>query len=113
MAFARLPMIRWMYTRIYFRDVDMAVFDHVFDHATLREDWYRVVRAIGVDAAPVSVNRTSDLNPQYIEGAREVMASARKMAALRDVFADDIRFYERHAGCLRNEDRRFDYAASA
>ena len=94
--FARTPVIRWFYTRQYFRDTDMRTFDFIGETRRVHQDWSGTMRAIGVEAPRVEVNRIDALDPGYEQRKGELLADAKRMARLRDLFADDIDFFERH-----------------
>lgn len=97
LEFAQLPFIRHFYTEGIFRDVDMNAFDYVGDHATLRTDWPTVMQRLGLSSPPIAANKTADLSAGYAERLAEVQDDPVQMAKLRDIFADELRFYERWA----------------
>jgi hypothetical protein len=97
--FARIPRVNSLYTSIYFRDIDMAQFDFIGTYERLSQDWIATLDHLGV--APTrthrELNRTTDLVAEYNAGRSEILNNHRMMAQLRDIFADDLRFYERYA----------------
>jgi len=97
--FARIPRINALYTSVYFRDVDMAQFDFVGTYERLSQDWAPTLARLGVAPAPprLELNRTVDLLAEYDAKRSEILNDPRMMARLRDLFADDLRFYERFA----------------
>jgi hypothetical protein len=96
--FARIPRINSLYTSIYFRNVDMAQFDFIGTYDRLSLDWTATLACIGVAPAPPrrELNRTVDLVAQYDTRRLEILNDHRMMARLQDLFADDLRFYERY-----------------
>lgn len=98
--FARLPLIRWTYTRVFFRDTDMGRFDYIGRHEDVAKDWSGALEGLGIDAGlpPRRVNETNAWIDGYNEAREAILGDRVKMGALRDVFADDFRFYERYAG---------------
>jgi hypothetical protein len=97
--FARIPRINSLYTCIYFRNIDMGQFDFVGTYDRLSQDWAPTLARIGI--APTlprqELNRTIDLVAEYDTRRSEILHDHRMMAQLRDLFADDLRFYERYA----------------
>jgi hypothetical protein len=99
MEFARIPRVNSLYTSIYFRDVDMVQFDFIGTYDRLAQDWTQTLARMGiVPALPRrELNRTIDLDTEYDARRSEILQDHRMMAQLRDLFADDLRFYERYA----------------
>jgi hypothetical protein len=97
--FARIPRVNSLYTSIYFRDVDMTQFDFIGTYDRLAQDWKATLARIGiVPGLPRrELNRTIDLVAEYDTRRSEILHDPRVMAQLRDLFADDLRFYERYA----------------
>jgi hypothetical protein len=97
--FARIPRVNSFYTSVYFRDVDMAQFDFIGSYERLSQDWTATLARIGIVPAPPrrELNRTPDLVPEYNARKSEILSDRCMMAQLRDLFADDLRFYERYA----------------
>jgi len=97
--FARIPRINSFYTSVYFRDVDMAQFDFIGSYERLSQDWTATLARIGIAPAPPrrELNRTADLVAEYDARRSEILDDHRVMAQLRDLFAGDLRFYERYA----------------
>jgi Sulfotransferase family len=99
MEFARIPRVNSLYTSIYFRDVDMVQFDFIGTYDRLAQDWTQTLARMGIDPALPrrELNRTIDLDTEYDARRSEILQDHRMMAQLRDLFADDLRFYERYA----------------
>ena len=97
--FARIPRVNSLYTSIYFRDVDMAQFDFIGTYDRLSQDWAPTLARMGIAPALPrrELNRTVDLVAEYNTRRSEILNDHRMMARLRDLFADDLRFYERFA----------------
>jgi hypothetical protein len=98
--YARIPRVNSLYTSVYFRDVDMSQFDFIGSYERLSQDWAATLARIGIAPAPPrrELNRTADVVPEYDAGKSEILSDRRMMAQVRDLFADDLRFYERYAG---------------
>jgi Sulfotransferase family len=99
MEFASLPTIRWFYTQIFFRDVDMGQFDVIGRFDKCVKDWSELLRDIGLKtvARVRHLNATAGLDELYAARRHEILTDEAMMARLRDLLADDIKFYERHA----------------
>ncbi|MFG1461529.1 sulfotransferase family 2 domain-containing protein [Xanthobacter sp. DSM 24535] len=91
-AFAHLPIIRYFYTRLYFRDVDMASFDFIGFCETATEDFARLESALGMtlDLGRENMNTT----PEYAGALEEVHCDPAQTERLRALLSDDIAFYE-------------------
>ncbi len=94
--FVRLPMIRYLYTGLFFRDVDMASFDVIVPHQDLRRRWLELSAMFGTDVPLRDLNATGDVMPAYAQRAGDILNDARQLAVLRDILSADQRFYERH-----------------
>ena len=94
-GFCRLPVMRWFYTRHMFRDTDMAIFDYIGDHSTLRDDWHGAMSRLSLDHPPLHNNKTRDVQPDYASRYDELVQDPKIMTVLRDLLVDDIEFYER------------------
>lgn len=99
LSFVRMPMIRWFYTKVFFRDTDMRRFDKVINYESLSENWDNIMEALGIIPIPKqeALNKTVDLDGDYTSKVQEFMSEAKNVAAVRALLADDIRFYEQHA----------------
>jgi hypothetical protein len=97
--YARLPVVRGVYRKVFFRDVDMAQFDFIGRAEELAENWTRVITSLGLPSFPPEerINETQSLRPDYSARAQEILENPAIMSRLRDIFASDIRFYERYA----------------
>jgi hypothetical protein len=94
-AFVRLPMIRNLYRGAFFRDADMARFAFVGDAGRMPDEMARLGRLLGHDHPIGHVNATAG---GYTEDVGAILACRADRELLRDVFADEIAFFERHAG---------------
>jgi hypothetical protein len=95
MQFARLPIMRWFYSRYLFRDVDMGVFDYIGNYSSLSANWASTMRRLGLDSPELHHNETRAHSPDYPIQYSEIVNDRVKMAELREIFIDDIKFYER------------------
>jgi hypothetical protein len=95
--FARIPRVNSFYTTVYFRDVDMAQFDFIGTYDRLSH-WTATLARIGIAPAMPrrELNRTADLAAEYDAKRSEILNDYSMMAQLRDLFAEDLRFYERY-----------------
>ncbi|MEP9366028.1 sulfotransferase family 2 domain-containing protein [Xanthobacter sp. VNH20] len=90
--FAHLPTLRYFYTRLYFRDVDMGFFDFIGFHETAAEDVARLEKALGVTLELGRDN--TNTTPEYARALDEVSCDAEQTRRLRALLNDDIAFYE-------------------
>jgi hypothetical protein len=99
LQFARLPRVNSLYTQVYCRGVDMGCFDFVGNQDRLLRDWAGTAIALGLQPAPPrrELNTTAAHDPDYAAKRSQILCDASLMAQLRDIFADDLRFYERYA----------------
>lgn len=93
--FVRLPIIRYLYSKVFFRDFDMNRFQFIGDASHPVEETSRLGRILGFSHALPHINQTMG---DYPVAAKEILSSESNMAMLRDLFSDDIRFYETHVG---------------
>jgi hypothetical protein len=93
LQFARIPFMRYFYTRVFFRDVDMKVFDFIGRYENMQQESRRLSRLIGKEIVLEHLNR----NPHkaYVERHRKIMEDRKTVAALRESLAEDICLYER------------------
>jgi hypothetical protein len=90
--FARLPAIRYLFSRTYFGGVDLAAFDFVGSMENYSADLQRLSRMLGVALAETRKNTNSD--PAYSDAVRTILDDVRLVAGLRDLLAEDIALYE-------------------
>jgi hypothetical protein len=89
---ARLPLLRWLFSRTYFEHFDMGRFDTIGRHEDRGRAFAKLSWLIG---APLDVPHVNQTPPS---DERQAAANDRKLRAqLEDILADDIRFYERYA----------------
>jgi hypothetical protein len=89
---AQIPQLRWLMSRTYFQDYDMRRFDVIGAHER-RAAFMEAVS--GLIEKPLSPTEKTNITPP--SSARdEVMNDSRLLARLRDLLADDIRFYDTH-----------------
>ena len=93
LQFARIPFMRYFYTRVFFRDVDMKAFDFIGRYENIHQESQRLSRLICKEIVFEHLNR----NPHeaYVERYREIMEDRKTVAALRESLAEDIYFYEK------------------
>lgn len=91
--FARLPQIRWFYTRTIFGGADLSGFDLIGVVERLDRDWpiFRKLTGIRADLPHLNPNR----HPAYAEEASRIAADTDAMAMLRHLLDEDIEFYRR------------------
>jgi len=92
---ARLPLLRWLYSRTYFGGFDMARMDFVGCHENRERDLARLGALLGKP-----FDNALHLNATEPEGddeeRRSLLADSRMMAKLADIVAEDVDFFERH-----------------
>jgi hypothetical protein len=89
---ARVPSLRYFYTQHFFRDVDMAFFDFVGFSETSDDDVRKLNRLIGIQ---FDVGRINTNTYEGYDAVRSKIAEdSATLNLLRDLLADDIRFYE-------------------
>lgn len=93
LQFAQLPSTRYLYTRVYFREVDMKVFDFIGVFEDLPQETERLGRLLGKKIVLERANANPD--PAYVDQRRRIMEDHEMVAALHASLAEDIRFYER------------------
>jgi hypothetical protein len=92
LEFATIPSVRNLMSATYFGNVDMACFDAIGDYSNLDSYLQHVARLVGVDFPALP---KSNVTPPSDE-RRGVSENPRMLARLRDLLANDLRFYERH-----------------
>jgi hypothetical protein len=77
----------------------MAQFDLIGAYDKVSKDRTATLACIGIAPAPPrrELNRTADLVPEYDARKLEILSERRMMGQAPDIFADDLRFYERYA----------------
>jgi hypothetical protein len=89
---ATIPSLRNLMSESYFRDTDMRCFDVIGDFADLNAYLGRVMTLTGAELVTipkVNVTPSSDERDATSEDTHT-------LARLRDLLANDLRFYERH-----------------
>lgn len=90
---ARLPTLRWLFSRTYFGGFDMARFNLVGRHEARAEALSRLSADIGV-----TIGRSGRVNETPPSPERDAAAGdTRLRSLLGNILSDDIRFYEAHA----------------
>jgi hypothetical protein len=89
---ATIPALQKLMTRSYFRNIDMGYFDVIGDFTDLDGYLRRVTNLIGVEFAALP---KVDVTPPSDE-RRATSEDTCTLARLRDLLADDLRFYERY-----------------
>jgi len=94
--FAMMPRVRYLYTRIYFAGFDMGRFDLIGDTATYDRDIRHLAGLLGrpLDVVSENVNRhrSRQIDPGF--NFFTALADQALCRRLRDILADDLRFYE-------------------
>ena len=91
--FAMLPAIRFLYSRTYFGGFDMSQFDFIGDYKDYSMELLRLGGILGVDFNPkLRLNVTSEIQNDNSH------LSIGDLGELFKILAEDIAFYERHAG---------------
>ena len=91
LQFARLPYMRWFFTKMFFRDVKMASFDFVGFQEDFDSDVHRLSNALDV---PLEVKQVNTGIYDGDASRREALRADRHLLAeLRGLLKDDIEFY--------------------
>jgi hypothetical protein len=90
---ARLPLLRWLFSRTYFEDFDMSRFDVIGRHTDRENAIRRLSERIG---APLDIAVRENVTPESVE-YEEARGDQALRIQLENILADDILFYERHA----------------
>jgi len=93
---AQLPTLRHLMSGVYFGGVDMGRFIFIGRHERLDSDCQRLARLLGKPNVKMP-HTNPNPDPSYSAERERIMADARLLERLRDLLADDIRFYERYA----------------
>ncbi len=91
---ARLPLLRRLMSDAYFGGVDMETFDFIGIHERRVET--NAILCDLLELAPFDDVHVNATPPSHEHD--EIMASAKTLCELRDLLADDVRFYEQFAG---------------
>lgn len=90
---AMLPAIRFLYSRVYFGGFDMSRFNFIGDYHCYRSELLRLGNLLGVEFdLDLRINVTSEIFGEGLEGAPV------DVCILSSILAEDIKFYEQHAG---------------
>lgn len=90
---AMLPTIRFLYSKTYFGGFDMNRFDFIGDYGDYTRQLQRLGVRLGVEFdLGLRVNVTQDTLGD------DLKSDASEIAALTEILADDIKFYEQYAG---------------
>jgi hypothetical protein len=92
LEFAAIPSVRYLMSNVYFRNVDMACFDLIGDFSDVDGHLRRLAILLGIEFGPMPrVNVTMLSNERSA-----ITEDSHTLARLRDLLADDLRFYERY-----------------
>lgn len=90
---AMLPTIRFLYSKTYFGGFDMNRFDFIGDYSDYSQELHRLGVQLGVEFdLGLRVNVTGEISGD------DSKFDASEIAALTEILAEDIKFYERYAG---------------
>ena len=88
---ARLPLLRFLYSKTYFGSFDMSRFDLIGRHDARQEALQRLGRVAGLTIeSSVQANTTAPTDERD-----ELLANPSCLRQLEDILREDIRFYER------------------
>lgn len=93
---AHLPALRWLFSRTYFGDFDMARFALIGCYEERETAMNRLGQLIGVPIDMALRKNVTGHDPDR----DEVLGNPKLLARLRDILIDDMRFYDRFAGRL-------------
>ena len=91
-SFARLPFIRYFYTRVYFGGMQLDDFDFIGTLEAMPKTLATIAKAIG-QPLELGVEKKGD-SPEYRQRFAQFSADSTLHARLADLLADDIRFYD-------------------
>lgn len=94
-ALAMLPKIRFLYSETYFGGIDMTRFHFVGDYSKYDRELMRLGALLGVN---FSVDVRVNVTRAFPGGDCIYTPDAKTRTALEKILAQDIRFYEQHAG---------------
>jgi hypothetical protein len=93
--FARMPFLRHFYRQVLFRDVDMGMFDLIGNTENMDESVSQMEKVTG---RKLWLETTNANTCKHCRKQRaKILKKESVLAELRDILADDIAFYERHA----------------
>lgn len=97
---ARLPLYRNYYSFTFFGDFGPEMYDFIGNYSRLDDEIERLKTLLGVDSniGLLDENITSKKADGYMEFKESVLNDPATMGRLKEILADDIAFYERHAG---------------
>lgn len=90
--FVRLPVIRQFYTRHVFLGVDLATFDFIGISENSETDFPELCRRINV--TPPETLANANKAEGYDEKKDEILSDPVRLGRLKDLLADEIKFYE-------------------
>jgi hypothetical protein len=91
---ARLPLLRWLFSRTYFEDFNMSRFDVIGCFTDRENALRRLSERIG--APLLNIVARENVTPDSLE-RKEALGDQALRIQLESILADDIRFYERYA----------------
>jgi hypothetical protein len=94
--FARLPLIRRIYCDVFFRDVDLKIFDFIGAAERSDADLERLSRLLGRNLKPDPANVNSE--PAYHDARQQILNDRSLIGQLTDLLSDDIELYWRAVG---------------
>jgi SAM-dependent methyltransferase len=90
--FARLPFMRWFYTRMFFRDVDMRSFDFIGFQEDFEADIRKLSEALEL---PLKVTKENSGSYEGDAALRESTRTDSVISELQSLLEDDIVFYQK------------------
>jgi hypothetical protein len=90
---ANLPALRYLMTGRYFSGVDMDCFDVIGDFSNISAYCAQVSKCVGI---PLAEPERLNVAPESDERS-QLCREPKTLSKLRDLLADDLRFYERYA----------------
>lgn len=92
---ARLPLLRYLFSKTYFGGYDMGRFDFVGCHERREDSFRRLSRMLGVELDTLVWCNETDSGGKSRERL-ELENDRSNIAKLEDILSDDIRFYEKY-----------------
>jgi len=93
--FVRLPVIRRLYSGVFFREFDMHRCAFIGDASRPLEETERLGKMLGLDHPLGHENKTSG---DYSIKVLEILSDQKNVRLLQSLLSEDIAFYEKYAG---------------
>lgn len=98
--FARLPLIKKLYSKVYFEEIDIKKFQFVGDFSDYNNEIQRLSKLLDIQFLnDININVTSEIKPQNEFNLVSIDSlELQDIVTLKNILKDDIEFYEKYAG---------------